>query len=737
MRCGEWHTALEVAALAERLKVGSVPWTKRRVQDLIVREGWDQSALARPRQGRGGGTEYHYSLFPERLVAAMIADDDAQGQMAVAQQAMAREERALLTLGDTGLSAKQRVVMEARSAVLHAVQAHMIEHQCSKGTAVHAIIERAKTDPDFSQIACRANDRGGNRRTLSRATIYNWIRDHRTGGVAALAPKLTRDTHAFATWFLIFMNYYARPQGPTITEAMDAMRTDAQATGHNAADLPSYDQVRRALKKLDARYGTQARHRGREGAQALKARLAYVVRDTSDLLPTSVYTADGKTFDAEVQHPVHGRPFRPEITSILDVATRLCVGWSVGLAENARDVRDALRVAVQGYGIPAIFYVDNGSGFKNDALDNELTGFCARLGITKMHSLPYNSQARGIIERFNGTAYTGLSKRFDSYVGADMDREARQLAYKRSRADIRITGTSSLMPTWTEFMRAVGEAIDTYNATVHSGLETRNEAGRKVRRSPLDAWRTAIDQGFQPVMLAEGEADGMFRPYVRRQTRRAMVSFLTNSYFDMALEPYDGLDVLVGYDVHDADRVWVHEIDTLDGEERPGRLICVARFEGNRTRYVPLSAEQRAIETRAKGRARRLQVQMDEVDAEANLTRFLTQSATPTLPTPSTVSPPPETIDAVANDAGPSSQPVSATAPITNTPAVPVSRQGDRPPLADDDAFAAWCSNNPEKMTEKDRTLLRSMLRSRSVRDLLQVCDHDLEALESLIRDVA
>lgn len=732
MRCGEYHTALEIAALAERLKVSSVPWTKRRVQDLIAREGWDQSALARPRQGRGGGTEYHYSLFPERLTAALISENRASRELVTAQQVMVKQQQALTALGDARLTAKQRSVMEARAAVLQAVQTEMIERQCTKGTAVATIVERAKSDPSFMKIACQANDRGGKKRTLSRPTIYNWMKDYREAGLTALAPKATRDTHAFPHWFTVFMGYYAKPQAPTITDAMEDMRREARLN-----DLPSYDQVRRCLKKLDKTHGTQARHRGREGAQALKARMAYVVRDTSGLLPTSVYTADGKTFDAEVQHPRHGRPFRPEITTILDVATRVCVGWSVGLAENAKDVRDALRVAVEWHGVPAIFYVDNGSGFKNDALDNELTGFCARLGITKMHSLPYNSQARGIIERFNGSCYTKLSKNFSSYVGADMDREARQLSYKRTRKDLTITGTSALLPTWTEFMKAVGDAIADYNDSLHSGLEYRDRSGRKVRLTPNEAWQRAASDGFEPMMLSPVEIDDLFRPYERRRTSRAMVNHLTNSYFDMALQPYDGLDVLVGYDVHDAERVWVREIDTIDGEDAPGKLICVAKFEGNKTRYVPLSKEQKAIEDRAKSRTRRLQAHMDEVEAEANPARFLSQSAQPTsFPTISIVSPHPETIDAVAND-DTSSAPTPAVS-ATATPSTPtVSRSGDRPPLSDDDAFARWVSEYPEKVTEKDRAHLQSMLRSKRARDFLQVHEHDLEALERLSKSVA
>jgi len=72
---------------------------------------------------------------------------------------------------------------------------------------------------------------------------------------------------------------------------------------------------------------------------------SYVSRDVSTMLPAELYQADGKTFNAEVAHPLHGRPFRPEITTIIDAKTRKVVGWSAALDESANAVADA---AVEG-----------------------------------------------------------------------------------------------------------------------------------------------------------------------------------------------------------------------------------------------------------------------------------------------------------------------------------------------------------------------------------------------------
>ncbi len=729
MRAQEYFTALEVAETAKRIGAGSVPHTKRNVQAHIKRNDLDISPLARNRQAkRGGGREYHFSLFPDEFVTRLISHNEKERVLEERKEVMAKQQAALEGLSTAELSARQRSVMEARSAIIQAVKLQEIEAGQTRGQAVNAIVARAQTDDGLKRLANKANDRGGEGRTLSRSAVYRWLKEHKEGGLAGLAPKATKETHSFPDWFKAFMSFYARPQAPTITEAFEDFRYSL----NNPADAPSYSQIRRALSKLDKREGTQARHRGREGVLAIKARHAYVLRDTSGLLPTSVYTADGKTFDAEVQHPIHGRPFRPEVTSILDVATRRCVGWSAGLAENARDVKDALRVAVMNCGIPAVFYVDNGSGFKNAMLDDDLTGMCGRLGITKMHSLPYNSQARGIIERFNATLFTPLAKKLPTYVGADMDREARQKAFKQTRRDLKEIGTSSLLLTWTEFLRIMDERVEAYNNQPHAGVEYRDEDGRKVKRSPMDAWRDAENSGFEVLGLMAHEADDLFRPTVKRRTRRGMVEWITNSYFHLDLEPYDGLDILVGFDVHDAGRVWCREIDITPEGEQPGKLICVAQFEGNKERYIPLSYEKHAMEKRHKARLSRLQNHVDEVELELNPNRFLTQSAEQPFEIGPVVTSPPAPIEAVAyDDQGIPPEPRQATADHSHVSA------HKRPAFSDDASFARWCCENPDDVSEKDRALLRTLARDKSARDYLRTHEVDLTALEKLVRPAA
>ena len=43
----------------------------------------------------------------------------------------------------------------------------------------------------------------------------------------------------------------------------------------------------------------------------------------------------------------------------------------------------------------------------------------------------------------------------------------------------------------------------------------------------------------------------------------------TNHYFDPRLEPFHGMEVLVGYDIFDASKVWVRKLEEVDGAPGP------------------------------------------------------------------------------------------------------------------------------------------------------------------------
>ena len=132
--------------------------------------------------------------------------------------------------------------------------------------------------------------------------------------------------------------------------------------------------------------------------------------------------------------------------------------------------------------------------------------------------------------------------------------------------------------------------------------------------SPNEAWDSHVRAGFEAVPVEDGLKDDLFRPYVERTASRGLVKWNSNEFFHHDLLPFNGKKVMVGYDDAQARFVWVREVDAATGA--PGSFICKADFSGNKERYIPLSAQRAAEETRAKGRMRRIDEKILDITEE-------------------------------------------------------------------------------------------------------------------------
>ena len=520
-------------------------------------------------------------------------------------------------------------------------------------------------------------------------TLQRWARLKEAGGVAALAPRPKRRARALdeIPWLKDFLRYYQRPAKPSIPHALEMMARDGLTP-------PSYDQARRALK----RFSVPALQAGREGPLAIRKYLPYVARDTSQLLPTTIYTADGTTFDAEVEHPVSRKPFKPEVTTVMDVATRKVVGVSFGMSENRFEVADALRRACVEHGVPAIFYVDRGPGYKNRLLDDGTLGLLARLGISKEHSIPQNAQARGIIEAFQ-KHWNRFARELPSYMGAGMDREAARRFHIATRRDIARLGRSRKLPEWRAFVAAALDYVARYNGSPHSALpKVRDgETGRMRHMSPDEAWAEAVRRGFQPVRVDAREADDLFRPMVERTVRRGLVSFASQDYFAPELEEMHGQRVFVGYDLTDPSRVWVREAAVADGARVAGRLICVARWDGHKRAYFPESVIEQAEKQRVRAAIARQQRKIGAL--EEQLRDSLVEAG------------PEQPLNVV--DLHPRAAPSGCgTAEDAAERKQLAARPGGRPVFADEAEHARWLLEHPDVLTVSDRQALVEYLES-------------------------
>ncbi|MGO0632242.1 DNA-binding protein [Pseudomonas sp. SAR267] len=572
-----WLTAQELAGLP------GLPGTVPGVRKMATRENWTS-------QKRSGSKaiEYAYSDLPAETQAAVlsqaIADvsEDAHLPSPVVHALPAVVETKPAT-STAKLNDRQKAVMAARLAFVREIE--RMSAVVSQKTAIATLVKHAQDghlSPYLQQRVQLANDRKTAERGLSERTLKRWLAAWRASGQdeASLAPLRQRACLQVPEWVPSFLRCYQRPTKPSVAASY------AEFAASWTKPLPSIHAVQRFLKKLSP----DALNMGRMGTQELKSLQAFNRRSTQNILPGEVYTADGHKFDAEVVNPLTGKPYRPEITTVLDVATRRVVGISVGEAESAFGVLDALRDAVQKC-MFAIFYVDNGSGFDNDTVREVVD----RLGGTMKHSLPYNSQARGLSERGHQTIWVRAAKKLTSYIGADMDKHAGTKVHRIGRRELKQHGKSRVLPEFGVFMAGVEHEVAHYNSTPHRGLgKIRDQVTGAFRHmSPDEAWYAAIEQGWEPLVAPSELVESLMRPQTIRTTRRGEISWAGNNYFMADLTALHGQEIRVAYDVRDASKVWAY---TLDGE-----LIGTAILDGNSSDYMPRTMLEAAREKRQQG----------------------------------------------------------------------------------------------------------------------------------------
>lgn len=510
------------------------------------------------------------------------------------------------------LTDAQRLERDARLGIKAAID-RLLASGSSKEAALTTLLTTARAgtlDEVTAQMLRLARDRRGRAGDgyPSIRSLKRWLASE------DLTPKVREKDMSVPAWWPDFARHYQIPSRPALSAAYREFVKEVSADA-----CPSIHQVRRFVEKM----GAVAKEEGRRGPHELANIKPFIRRSFEELLPNDIWTADGHTFDAEVQHPIHGRPFRPEITAIIDVATRRFVGFSVGLAESALVVVEAMAYGVRNEGIPAIFYVDNGSGYKNELIKNEFVGLAGRLGISVRHSLPYNSKGKGVVERSHKTIWVTAAKKLPGYMGEAMDREAKLTIFKLSRAAIKKGGTMPVTP-WKIFVALCEQEITEYNSRPHRSLPKIVDASGKSRHmSPDELLERHRAAGWSPLRLVEGEEAEIFRPRVARTVLRGEIAFGGCRYFSKSLEEFHGDIAQVAYDIHDPEWIWVYD-DT-------GRFICRAELNGNSRPYYPRSQIEQAQEKRADERLKRLDAQREEIELERAGKPLLEQHAPVTL----------------------------------------------------------------------------------------------------------
>lgn len=590
------------------LNLKSLPGAVKNVIEKAKRENWQ----SRKREGRGGGLEYALASMPEAI------QTEIRKKFAVnVVKTQPKPLPAVRTEVDlANLTTKQREIADARMALVQYVLE--LEQSMSRIKAVNYLCDLAKNSKlpaHLAELVEVANAKKSAKRTLSVRTLNGWVVDFCKAEnveqrLKLLAPQVKQAVKPEEIWWLAsFLGVYRQKNGICLTEAYRQFEVEwAERYQENPvllAEMPTFGQVHRAMAKLPL----YVKEYGRRTGAHYKSLLTYVKRDWSALRANDVWIGDGHAMKLKVAHPIHGKPFIPELTMIIDGASRKIVGWSMALAENAFAVADALRHAISTHGVPAIYYSDNGGGEKNKFLDAEVTGMLPRLGIRHETGIAGNPQGRGIIENLNKTVGLLIARQFETYYGTGADPETtRKVLYGvNSLANAKGTELTEVqkrargkLPSWQQLLNMVQTVIDWYNYKhVHSEIKSIPAKKYEQMLHPDDV-----------VMLTDVELRDMSRPEFVRIPERGWISWCNNKYFNTKLLAVDGQEVVIGIDIHNAESIQVRTKD--------GRFVCDAIWNGNTREAFPVAMVEQQRKARHQRRSKLKERQLAEIDAELN-----------------------------------------------------------------------------------------------------------------------
>jgi putative transposase len=369
-------------------------------------------------------------------------------------------------------------------------------------------------------LACAARHAGIPVRTAER-----WLARYRQSGLAGLVRSIRNDTDArrLPADLLALIEGMGLKK-PRASAAAIHRRISNMAKAHGWP-VPSYSTVYAILADLDPAMVTLAQ----EGASAFRNRYELIYRHRADTA-NAVWQADHTMLDLLILDQT-GKPVRPWLTTVVDDYSRAVAGTMVFFgAPSILNTSLALRQAIWRKGdpawpvcgIPDVLYVDHGSDFTSNHLDQ----VAASLRFRIVYSAIARPQGRGKIERLFGTLNSELLPELSGHLVNGKPTSPPQLSLS-------------------ELDRAISAYItNTYHARVHSETD----------QTPLDAWR---GKGFLPRLPeTPEELDLLLVMHAKPRTvRRDGIHFQGLRYSHTTMASYVGDAVSIRYDPRDLSEI--------------------------------------------------------------------------------------------------------------------------------------------------------------------------------------
>ena len=480
---------------------------------------------------------------------------------------------------------RARHVATCRETVVAYVRA-MTDAGVSQNNAVSLLLERGAAGQLTAHFAnALTGSAKAGRAAPSRSAICEWCALHREGGIAALLPDHKGRVVEAAGWWGPALEYFNQPSKPDMS-AVHRLLTEVDGFA------VTYDQVRGYLTGVPAMFGRNSPARIGKNLYRLTEK-AFIKRSTANALPGDVYVADGYRVDVYLAHPLTGDIWRAELTVAIDMRSTVCVHWRADDHEGTYAVQNmwAECFAIHNH-VPPFLYLDNGSGYKNKLMSDDLTGFYARAGIQQIiHAIPGNPHGKGWVERFFRNMKDDFLKLWKPqfYCGDDMAPEALSHTVREIKAG------RLVLPSLAEFTAAFNAWLTRYHQRPHPEDKSVTRAELWAGLAPIPPHASVLELKRQAATLG---------------VRRARITHQRRIYTHPDLHAFNGQDAILEYDLMD-DRVGV--VRTLDG-----RWICDAHLVSAIDAIAPNRLEEKR-QTRAADAVKRLEKKIYEQKQRAGL----------------------------------------------------------------------------------------------------------------------
>jgi transposase InsO family protein len=414
---------------------------------------------------------------------------------------------------------------------------------------------RTKARKDFCQLYRTAHPV----EKLSPSRLKAKSKQLREEGLTGLAPAYGK-TRIFASWCdetkAFLKQLYLHENQPTARWCI--AQTRLEATKHNWT-LPSNETMQRFLSQIPQ----ETKDFYRKGEKFWRQTyIPSVLRDYESLRPGEIFVADHRQLDIACRFP-DGKVGFPWLTAVLDMRSRMLVGWHLDLIPSTATILLALEHAFEGYGLPTYVLFDNGRDFSSRLLsggnkrfrlrvdEEEFTGVLLQLMIKVMFALPANARSK-IIERW--------FKDMGDFERAWPTFRGNKIAERPAGVDARIKRGVDV-PDLQDVHDALQNFIADKNRNhLHSGDGMDG-------RTPKEVW----DEYFQNHAVRRASPESLRLLFMKgkiSKVNRFGVAALNSLYRADALEGLVGQSVTYRFDPSDFQKILIYKPD--------GSFLCEA-----------------------------------------------------------------------------------------------------------------------------------------------------------------